>query len=51
VPPLAKFVPYLNGPSWQSRHGKICKMQIKNFDQALSYIEFVGETLKKKDKY
>jgi hypothetical protein len=49
--PLAKLVPYLNGPSWQSRHGKICKMQLENFDQVLSYIEFVGKTLKTNGKY
>jgi hypothetical protein len=51
VASLAKLIPYLNGPSWQSRHGKKCKMQIENFDQLLSYIEFVGKTLKAKDKY
>jgi hypothetical protein len=51
VPPLAKLIPYLNGPSWQNRYGKICKMQIENFDRVLSYIEFVGKTLKTKDKY
>jgi len=41
----------LNGPSWQGGHGKIRKMQIENFDQVPSYIEFVGKKLKTKFNY
>jgi hypothetical protein len=41
VPSSTTIVLALNGPSWQGGHGKICKVQIENFDHVLSYIEFV----------
>ncbi len=41
----------LNGPSWQGGHDKIYKVQIENFDQVPSYIEFASKKLKPKDNY
>ncbi len=39
VPSFATIVPILNGPSWQGGHGKICKVQVENFDRVPAYIE------------
>jgi hypothetical protein len=45
VPSSTTIMPTLNGPSWQGGHGKMHKVHIENFDQVLSYIEFVNMML------
>jgi hypothetical protein len=51
VPSSTTIVLALNGPSWHGGHGKIQKVQIENFDQVFSYIEFVDKKLRTKDNY